>query len=289
MIHLLRQLDAAARSSWLRAAARAVLQSHGMSVGRSGADGPDAPDRLLLLDPLRAPALSSRSAQPRLSVVLPARPRATRCLTIPPFRSIVTAASATAMSYARCSRASFAGAWQGRVGRGRGLCGRRQRDRGQCQPLPAGRGERGRVDATQQRRQPPVREYLAALDERERADQSARKPKALSPSDPAAAWTTRGRHKVMFGYSLNSSRRLWPTRSSSTSRRHRPASPKRSMPPRPCSSGPSIGFALAPDDLAADVAYGTGEMLGWLVGRGIDPHIPVWDKSQRDDGTFSRR
>jgi len=25
----------------------------------------------------------------------------------------------------------------------------------------------------------------------------------LSPTDPAAAWTTRGRHKVMFGYSLN--------------------------------------------------------------------------------------
>ncbi len=29
-------------------------------------------------------------------------------------------------------------------------------------------------------------------------------------------------------------------------------------------------------------------MLGWLVERGIDPHIPVWDKSKRDDGTFSR-
>jgi hypothetical protein len=26
-----------------------------------------------------------------------------------------------------------------------------------------------------------------------------RKPKAMSPSDPAAAWTTRGRAKVMFG------------------------------------------------------------------------------------------
>jgi hypothetical protein len=26
--------------------------------------------------------------------------------------------------------------------------------------------------------------------------------KAMSPSDPSAAWTTHGRHKVMFGYSL---------------------------------------------------------------------------------------
>jgi hypothetical protein len=29
-------------------------------------------------------------------------------------------------------------------------------------------------------------------------------------------------------------------------------------------------------------------MLGCLIARDIDPHIPVWDKSERDDGTFSR-
>jgi hypothetical protein len=29
-------------------------------------------------------------------------------------------------------------------------------------------------------------------------------------------------------------------------------------------------------------------LLGWLVGRGIAPHIPVRDASERDDGTFSR-
>ena len=47
-------------------------------------------------------------------------------------------------------------------------------------------------------------------------------------------------------------------------------------------------FALKPKHIAGDVAYGTGEMLGKLVARDIDPHIPVWDKSNRDDGTFSR-
>jgi hypothetical protein len=26
----------------------------------------------------------------------------------------------------------------------------------------------------------------------------------------------------------------------------------------------------------------------WLVDTGITPHIPVWDMSQREDGTFSR-
>jgi hypothetical protein len=48
-----------------------------------------------------------------------------------------------------------------------------------------------------------VREYLAALDGEHAPTNPERKPKALSPADPAAAWTTRGRHKVMFGYSLN--------------------------------------------------------------------------------------
>ena len=48
---------------------------------------------------------------------------------------------------------------------------------------------------------------------------------------------------------------------------------------------------LKPERIAADVAYGTGEMLGWLVARDIDPHIPVWDRSKaaaRKDGKFTR-
>jgi transposase len=48
-------------------------------------------------------------------------------------------------------------------------------------------------------------------------------------------------------------------------------------------------FGLYPERVAADSAYGSAEMLGWLVHeRGIEPHIPVFDKSQRSDGTFSR-
>ena len=45
---------------------------------------------------------------------------------------------------------------------------------------------------------------------------------------------------------------------------------------------------LKPDRIAADTAYGTGRLLGWLVEQNITPHIPVWDKSNRDDGTLSR-
>jgi hypothetical protein len=48
-------------------------------------------------------------------------------------------------------------------------------------------------------------------------------------------------------------------------------------------------FALRPKRLAADTAYGTGKFLGWLVNdKGIAPHIPVWEKSDRTDGIFSR-
>ncbi len=48
-------------------------------------------------------------------------------------------------------------------------------------------------------------------------------------------------------------------------------------------------FALHPKRLAADSAYGSAEMLNWLVNdRRIEPHVPVFDKSQRTDGTFSR-
>jgi Transposase DDE domain len=48
-------------------------------------------------------------------------------------------------------------------------------------------------------------------------------------------------------------------------------------------------LGLCPERLAADSAYGSAEMLGWLVNeREIEPHIPVFDKSARADGTFSR-
>jgi hypothetical protein len=48
-------------------------------------------------------------------------------------------------------------------------------------------------------------------------------------------------------------------------------------------------FDIKPDYLAADTAYGSAETLNWLVNdKKIEPHIPVIDKSRREDGTFSR-
>ena len=52
------------------------------------------------------------------------------------------------------------------------------------------------TDAQKARR--PIREYLTALDGENAPSNPERAPKALSPTDPAAAWTTRGRTKVML-------------------------------------------------------------------------------------------
>ncbi len=48
-----------------------------------------------------------------------------------------------------------------------------------------------------------IKEFVDALESENPPINPSQKPKAMSPSDPCAAWTTRGRHKVMFGYSLN--------------------------------------------------------------------------------------
>ncbi len=144
------------------------------------------------------------------------------------------------------------------------------------------------VDWTdEQRASRPVSEYLVALEGENPPTNPKQKPKAMSPTDPSAAWTTRGRNKVMFGYSLNYLIDLehavivdveaTPTRIS------KEVDATETMIERT-----QERFALKPERLAGDVAYGTGEMLGWLVDRDIDPHIPVWDKGKRDDGAFSR-
>jgi hypothetical protein len=49
-------------------------------------------------------------------------------------------------------------------------------------------------------------------------------------------------------------------------------------------------FGITPRHLAADSAYGPAANPAWLVKeRQIEPHIPVFDKSNRTDGTFSIR
>jgi transposase len=132
-----------------------------------------------------------------------------------------------------------------------------------------------------------IREFVDALESENPPINPDRAPKALSPTDPCAAWTTRGRHKVMFAYSLNylmdMEGEVILDVEGTPSRISLEVDATETMINRT-----EERFGLKPDRVAGDVAYGTGEMLGWLVNHEIDPHIPVWDKSTRDDGTFSR-
>lgn len=46
---------------------------------------------------------------------------------------------------------------------------------------------------------------------------------------------------------------------------------------------------MKPQRFIADSAYGSAGILAWLLDeKNIAPHAPVWDKSERADGTFSR-
>jgi hypothetical protein len=47
-------------------------------------------------------------------------------------------------------------------------------------------------------------------------------------------------------------------------------------------------FDLKPTRLIGDMAYGAAELLGWMVHeKAIEPHVPVWDKTHRNDETLS--
>jgi transposase len=133
-----------------------------------------------------------------------------------------------------------------------------------------------------------VREYLDTLDEAAWGAASETKPKFISRSDPAAQWTGALKGHAFFAYSDNYLIDLKaaiivdvePTRAIRTAE----VGAARTMIERV-----EERFGLYPERLAADSAYGSSDMLGWLVHeRGIEPHIPVVDKSARTDGTFSR-
>ena len=40
--------------------------------------------------------------------------------------------------------------------------------------------------------------------------------------------------------------------------------------------------------LTADAACGSGLMLGWLMSRGVEPHIPILDREHQTSGCFTR-
>jgi transposase len=145
------------------------------------------------------------------------------------------------------------------------------------------------IDWTDKQRQTrAVAEYLAALDETAEPNPDRKAPKVISPSDPSSAWTAKANKRVQFGYGLNYlidiDNAVIVDVEATPARTYDEVEATKTMIDRT-----EQCFDLKPKRLAADTAYGTGRFLGWLVkDKKITPHIPVRDKSDRDDGTFSR-
>ena len=133
-----------------------------------------------------------------------------------------------------------------------------------------------------------VREYLDTLDEAAWGAASETVPKFISRSDPAAQWTGAHKGHAFFAYAdnylIDLKAAVIVDVEATRAIRQAEVGAARTMIER---TEDCLG--LCPERLAADSAYGSAEMLGWLVNeRAIEPHIPVFDKSGRADGTFSR-
>ena len=146
-----------------------------------------------------------------------------------------------------------------------------------------------------------VREYLAALDAARSDEESGgsggdrsigggsrrKPPKEVSLTDPQAAWVARKGTDPFFAYDANylidNKAGIIVDAEGTRANRIEEIAVTQTMIERV-----RRRFDLRPQRLAGDTVYGAVRLLKWLVDRGITPHIPVWDKSARSDGTFSR-
>jgi transposase len=133
-----------------------------------------------------------------------------------------------------------------------------------------------------------VKEYLATLDDAAFGAASDVTPKFVSPSDPAAQWTGAMRGPAFFAYAdnylIDVKFGIIMDVEATRAIRQAEVGAAKTMIERT-----EERFGLKPERLAADTAYGSAATLDWIVNeKGIAPHIPVIDKSKRDDGTLSR-
>ncbi len=127
-----------------------------------------------------------------------------------------------------------------------------------------------------------IGEYLEALDE------GAKPGRRISLTDPASQWTAAPGGPAYFAYSTNylvdiDAGIIVDVEATTANRKNEVASTKTMV------ERVEKRFAMKPNRLIGDTAYGTAEMLGWMVDdKVIEPHVPLWEKGERSDGTFSR-
>jgi transposase len=145
-----------------------------------------------------------------------------------------------------------------------------------------------------------VREYLMALDAAHSGEESGgddsgssgggskgKPPKEVSLTDPQAAWVARKGTDPFFAYDANylidNKAGIIVDAEGTRANRTAEIAITETMVDRI-----KRRFNLRPQRLAGDSVYGAVRLLKALVDRKITPHVPVWDKSARHDGTFSR-
>lgn len=146
-----------------------------------------------------------------------------------------------------------------------------------------------------------VREYITALDaarnDETRSEGDAggpsngrdrgKPPKEVSLTDPQASWVARPGVDPFFAYDANylidNKTGIIVDAEGTRANRVVEIAVTQTMMERVARR-----FGLRPQRLAGDTVYGAVRLLKWLVDRQIAPHIPVWDKSARHEGTFSR-
>jgi transposase len=133
-----------------------------------------------------------------------------------------------------------------------------------------------------------VAEYLAVLDDAAFGSATEVMPKRISATNPAARYTSAHGGQAQFCYATNylidvQNAVIVDVEATTAVRQAEVTAAKRML------DRVANNLGMWPRKLIADTGYGSAEMLGWLVHeRGIEPHVPVFDKSRRQDGTFSR-
>lgn len=147
----------------------------------------------------------------------------------------------------------------------------------------SGEAARGwKVEATASR---AVREYLSAVEETNCAETTP--PKSVSLTDPAARYTAAPGGPAFYAYATNYlvdvEAGIIMDVEATPAFRTDEVNATRTMIDRV-----ERRLEITPRKLIGDMAYGSAELLGWMVEeKAIEPHVPVWDKTQRKDNTLS--
>jgi transposase len=129
-----------------------------------------------------------------------------------------------------------------------------------------------------------VHEYLQAL---EQDGQLGVTPSNISLTDPAARWTAAPGGPAFYAYSTNYlvdvHAGVIVDVEATPAYRIEETEATKTMVERV-----EDRFGIKPKRLIGDTAYGTAALLSWMVDeKHIEPHVPVWERYQRTDGSLS--